>query len=294
MQNLIIGTIGHIDHGKTSLVKQITGFDGDSTQQEKQRGITIDISFSHLQSPKKNITFIDMPGHEDLVKNMIAGAFGLDGVLCVIAANEGIKPQTIEHLQICKFLGLQNFIIVLTKCDLADEETISARKDEVKILFQKLQLRYSEPVQCSIYDTSSIEKLHKLLVDHEKSVKDSLDFFRYFIDRVFSIKGSGTVVTGTVLGGEVKLKQKLVVAQLQKDVEVKAIQTAHASAEVAPIATRVALNLAKIDTKDLKRGMQLCAKGFLRGFKKIEALVELLDSDETLHNREFEFYHGAS
>jgi selenocysteine-specific elongation factor len=290
---LIIGTIGHIDHGKTALIKQMTGFDGDTTQQEKQRGITIDISFSHVKKEDKRITFIDVPGHEDLVKNMIAGAFSLDTVLCVVAANEGIKPQTKEHLQICKFLGLKHFIVVLSKCDLVDDETVFLRKHEIDLLFESLHLPYEEIVLCSIYNQSSIEKLKMMLLDLEKAPKNDYGFFRYYIDRVFSVKGSGTVVTGTVISGEVKCKDKLFLCETQQSVQVKAIQAQNEETQIASVATRAAINLSGIGTEDVERGMQLSNKGFLRGFKTVDAVVYKVDENILLHDREFTFFSGA-
>jgi selenocysteine-specific elongation factor len=293
LQNLIIGTIGHIDHGKTALVRELTGFDGDNTKQEKQRGITIDISFSHLCQKQKRITFIDVPGHEDLVKNMIAGAFSLDTVLCIVAANEGIKPQTKEHLQICKLLGLKHFIVVLTKCDLVSDEEIFVRKHELDLLFESLHLRYEEIMPCSIYNANSIEGLKTMLFGLEKEVKNDYGFFRYYVDRVFSVKGSGTVVTGTVISGEAKCKDKLFLCETQQSVQVKAIEAQNEQVQSAPVATRAAINLSGIGADEIERGMQLSNKGFLRGFKTVDAVIYKIDKNVTLHDREFTFFSGA-
>lgn len=294
MSNLIIGTIGHIDHGKTSLVKALSGFDGDSTTQEKERGMTIDISFSHLKEGEKFITFVDVPGHEDLIKNMIAGAFSLDAVTLVVSAVEGIKPQTIEHLQICKLLGIDNILVVISKSDLATKDELQAKKTAIRNFFAENSIDLIDILDASIYDDNSILQIKKVLFGFDKKYKKDHGFFRYFIDRAFTIKGSGTVVTGTVLSGEVTKKDKLYICDIDKEVEIRGIQTQHSSSQVGTISTRVALNLANIDVGELSRGFQIIKKGYMRGFKTIDVQIELFDKNTLLHDNSYQFFIGSN
>jgi selenocysteine-specific elongation factor len=294
MSNLIIGTIGHIDHGKTSLVKAITGIDGDASQQEKQRGMTLDISFSHLKREDKSITFIDVPGHEDLIKNMIAGAFSLDASILVVSAVEGIKPQTIEHLQICRLLGITNILAVITKADLIGEDEIKLKSDEIRDFLQENNIELIDILPFSIYNEDSIKTLVNRLFELNKSYKKDYKFFRYFIDRAFTIKGSGTVVTGTVLSGEVTKKDKLYLCDIDKDLEIRSIQTQHSINDIATSGTRVALNLSNIDVSTLQRGQQIIKKGYMRGFKSIDVEIELLDKNMVLHDNIYQFFIGSN
>lgn len=294
MQNLIIGVIGHIDHGKTSLVKSITGFDGDSTKEEKQRGMTLDISFSHLQGQNKSITFIDVPGHEDLVKNMIAGAFSLDGAVLIVSSKEGIKPQTIEHFEICRLLGISNIVVAITKSDLVLEDEITMISDDICRFWSSYNLVHPKIFATSIFDENSIVSLKKELFSIDKVYKKDLKYFRYFVDRVFSIKGSGTVVTGTVLSGSVAKKDKIYLCDNALDIQVRDIQTQHHTSDIGTISSRVALNLSNIETSQLSRGMQLTKKGFLRGFKTIDVKIELLDSTLNLHDNIYQFFIGSN
>ena len=200
MANIIIGTAGHIDHGKTALIHALNGFEGDSTNEEKQRGITIDLSFSNLSFGQRNIAFIDVPGHEKLIKNMIAGAFGFDYVMLVISAKEGIMPQTIEHIQILELLGVKNLIIVITKKDLVDENFLEEQEKSILDYLKSYNFDIKFIKRVSVYDENSINDLKNALFSINSNQKESENFFRFYIDRVFSVKGIGTVVTGTVLG----------------------------------------------------------------------------------------------
>ncbi len=293
MDNLLIGTAGHIDHGKTALIEALSGVLGDSTPQEKQRGITIDLSFVHVKQEGKRVSFIDVPGHEDLVKNMIAGSFSLDAVLFVISAAEGIMPQTREHLQICRLLGLERFIVVLSKSDLASPQKIQEVRTQTDQLFAQIGLDIESMHVCSTHDHESIVQLKKTLFSLQKPKRPDYGFFRYYIDRVFSVKGSGTVVTGTVLSGQVKQKEQIFVCENQKKVQVKAIQTQNESADSIGTGSRAALNLSGIDTKSLGRGMQLSNKGFLRGFKTIDVHLGLLDIQTAVHNKNVQLFMGS-
>ena len=221
MSNIIIGTAGHIDHGKTALIKALNGFEGDSTNEEKQRGITIDLSFSNLTKGQQNIAFIDVPGHEKLVKNMIAGAFGFDYVMLVVSVVEGIKPQTIEHVEIINLLGLKEIIVVITKKDLINLDELELKKEEILNFLKEFDFEIKFVSCVSIYDENSIENLKKQLFSIKNSTKQEENFFRFYVDRIFSPKGIGTVVTGTVLGKKCELNEKVFICQNQKEVRIK-------------------------------------------------------------------------
>ena len=216
MSNIIIGTAGHIDHGKTALIRALNGFEGDSTNEEKQRGITIDLSFSNLTRAERNIAFIDVPGHEKLIKNMIAGAFGFDYVMLVVSAKEGLMPQTIEHIEILSLLGIKNLILVITKKDLVDEKMLKKQEAKIVEFLNEFEFNIKFIKAVSIYDEKSIEDLKNTLFTISNSTKNEENFFRFYVDRVFSVKGSGTVVTGTVLGKKIELEEKVFISHLQK------------------------------------------------------------------------------
>lgn len=290
-ENLIIGTMGHIDHGKTSLIAAMNGFWGDSFTQEKERGITLDLSFSNLSQNQKNISFIDMPGHEKLVKNMIAGAFGVDYAMLLIATNEGIMPQTIEHLRIAYLLGINDFIVVLSKSDLVSLEKIEQLKNEIQELFGKFSSLRFQILSCSIYDKQSIETLKTKLLKLPKKSHRDLGFFRYYIDRVFVIKGAGCVVSGTLMDGDLSVDEKIWCAQLGRMLGIKNLQVHGQTQSIAPNGARVAINLSGVSHQELKRGDLLTKKGYLRGFDSIE--VEICAFESIEHNSKIQLFLGA-
>jgi len=293
MRNIIIGTAGHVDHGKTSLIEAMTGYNGDELKEEKERGITIDLSFTNMKKGDVNVAFIDVPGHEKLVKNMISGAFGFDASLFAIDANEGIMPQTIEHLEVLNILKVKNIIIALTKCDLAQKETIQKRKEEIKELIKKYKnLKLLEIFETSIYDQESINALKEYLFNLPPRKITHSKFFRYYIDRVFSLKGIGTVVTGTVLSGKVSLKDKIYVNETKTLTNVKNLQVHGEDVESAYTHQRVAINLS-LSHNELKKGYLLSTKGYLRGFKLIDVFVKPANGKEISHNMEVLFISGA-
>lgn len=290
-KNLIIGTMGHIDHGKTSLIAAMNGFWGDSFVQEKERGITLDLSFSNLQEGEKNLSFIDVPGHEKLVKNMIAGAFGVDYAMLLIAANEGIMPQTLEHLKIAYLLGICDFIVVLSKCDLVDLDTIEKLQGEVKELFSKFPSLHFQILNCSIHQPQSIQALKKVLFALPKKARQDLGFFRYYIDRVFVIKGAGCVVSGTLMDGDLSVDNKVWCAQLGRALGIKNLQVHGQTTTIAQNGARVAINLSGVSHQELKRGDLLTKKGYLRGFDSIE--VEICAFETIEHNSEVQLFLGS-
>ena len=203
MRHLIIGTAGHVDHGKTELIKALTQIDCDTHKEEKERGITINLGFAHLSLPSgESVGIVDVPGHKDFIKTMVAGAFGVDIVFLVVAANSGIMPQTVEHLQIIELLGIKNGIVVITKTDLADDEMLELAQLEVDDFLQGSILENAPVVMVSSTSGEGIDNLTSEISKLIPKLKDktSSDLFRMYVDRVFNVTGIGFVVTGTVFG----------------------------------------------------------------------------------------------
>lgn len=293
MSNIIIGTAGHIDHGKTALIHALNGFEGDTTNEEKQRGITIDLSFSNLSKGQQNIAFIDVPGHEKLVKNMIAGAFGFDYVMLVVSASEGIKPQTIEHIEIINLLGLKEIIVVITKKDLVTLDELELQKESILEFLKEFDFDIKFISCVSIYDENSIEKLKTQLFSIKNSIKQEENFFRFYIDRIFSPKGFGTVVTGTVLGKKCELDEKVFICQTQKETKIKNIQVHNQNVLEANISNRAALNLQNIDANSLNKGDLITKKGYIRGFDGIDISFKCLKNKKLNHNQTYTLFIGA-
>ncbi|MCT7628043.1 selenocysteine-specific translation elongation factor [Aliarcobacter butzleri] len=293
MSNIIIGTAGHIDHGKTALIRALNGFEGDTTNEEKQRGITIDLSFSNLSKGQQNIAFIDVPGHEKLVKNMIAGAFGFDYVMLVVSASEGIKPQTIEHIEIINLLGLKEIIVVITKKDLVTLDELELQKESILEFLKEFDFDIKFISCISIYDENSIEKLKTQLFSIKNSIKQEENFFRFYIDRIFSPKGFGTVVTGTVLGKKCELDEKVFICQTQKETKIKNIQVHNQNVLEANISNRAALNLQNVDANFLNKGDLITKKGYIRGFDGIDISFKCLKNKKLNHNQTYTLFIGA-
>ena len=271
MNSLIIGTAGHIDHGKSSLIKAMNGFDGDELALEKEKGITINLSFSHLQNAQgANIAFIDVPGHENLVKTMISGAFSFSVCLFVVDINEGLKAQSVEHLQILRLLGCESIVLVLSKCDLC--ENVSEREARILEDLEPFNVSILRTFRTSIKDESSIKELKDYLFTLKTKPNDGRLVFRYYIDRVFTLKGIGTVVTGSLNEGCVELNEKIFCLDINKDLLVKNVQIQGQNVSKASAYNRVALSL-NCDYKELKKGFLLSKKGFFKGFKEADGVV---------------------
>ena len=284
--SLIIGTAGHIDHGKTALIKELNGFEGDKLEEEQKRGITIDLSFSNLSKNGENIAFIDVPGHENLIKTMVSGA-----CLFVVAANDGLMPQSLEHLEVLNILGVRSLVVALTKCDLASAELIEQRKNEIYSAAQNYKnLQILEIFPVSIKDSASIDELRNYLFTLKAANREQEGIFRYYIDRVFSLKGIGNVVTGTVIEGSVSKNEKLFNYDAGKEVQVRSVQSHDTFVDRAGVSSRVALNLTGIELNDLKKGQLLSKKGFFRGFREIDAIVF---ARELTHGQSVTFCVGA-
>lgn len=276
MQNndILIGLAGHIDHGKTSFIKALNGFDGDEREEEKQRGITLDISFSNLKLPSRNVAFIDVPGHEKLIKNMIAGAFGVDVMCLIVASDDGLMPQSIEHIQIANFLGIKKCFCVISKSDKSSKEKILEVKKQIQDFFAPLSIQLEA---IFTFSTLSQEQDKIEILDYlntlQKPNKEDIGFFRYYIDRAFSISGAGCVVSGSSLSGEVKKGDKLFVYDLGKEVNVRGLKIHSDFASSALPSHRVALNLVGVNSNELRRGMLISKKGYLRGFDSLDVLL---------------------
>jgi selenocysteine-specific elongation factor len=287
MKSIIIGTAGHIDHGKTALVKALTGIDADRLDEEKRRGITIDLGFAHLDLPAPGgetlrLGFVDVPGHERFVRNMLAGVGGIDLVLLVIAADESIKPQTREHFDILQLLGVQRGITVLTKSDAVDPEMLDVVRLEVE---EFLKGTFLESPKAPIVAVSSLtgaglDDLRRSIVAAATEVhqRDSQALARLPIDRVFTMKGFGTVVTGTLISGAVHSEEELEVFPTNQKVRVRGVQVHGQTADSALAGQRTALNLAGATTEDLSRGMTLAPLSTFTATHRADATLTLLAS----------------
>lgn len=276
--DIIVGTAGHIDHGKTALVKALTGVDADRLPEERQRGITIDLGFAELDLQDLRIGFVDVPGHERFVKNMLAGASGIDFVLLVIASDEGVMPQTREHFEICRLLETKNGLIVLTKSDLVDEELLELVRLETAELVENSFLENAPVIVVSAKTGEGIEELKRVLLETAKQIPAGKNesVARLPIDRSFSIKGFGAVVTGTLMAGEISETQEMEILPIGKKVRVRGLQTYGKSVKTARAGQRTAVNLGGIEHAEIERGMMLSEKSVLRPTQIFDAEIEVL------------------
>ena len=250
---LLLGTAGHIDHGKTSLVYALTQIDTDKLVEEKLRGITIELGFAFLDTSMGRIGFVDMPGHERFLKTMVAGASGIDIVLLVVDAKEGIMPQTREHLDVCHLLGVRQLLIVITKCDLVDKERIETLK---KTLPHDLKIPQAPVFAISSKTNEGINQLKQGIEASTQAISPRTNegLFRMPIDRVFSLKGFGTIVTGSIFSGKIVPKEELLLLPAAKPIKIRTIQTHGIAAHTASAGTRCALNITGVDYEDIHRG----------------------------------------
>ena len=285
MKSIIVGTAGHIDHGKTALVKALTGIDADRLEEEKRRGITIDLGFAHMELPapggeRLRLGFVDVPGHERFVRNMLAGVGGIDLVLLVIAADESIKPQTREHFDILQLLGVRRGITVLTKSDAVDTEMLDVVHLEVEQFLRGTFLQSAPVVAVSSLTGAGLEDLKRAMIGAAADVppRDSQALARLPIDRVFTMKGFGTVVTGTLVAGTIRIEDELEVFPTGQRVRVRGVQVHGQAAEAAVAGQRTALNLAGASTDDLSRGMTLAPPATLQTTRQADVWLRLLPS----------------
>jgi len=280
MKHIIVGTAGHIDHGKTALVKALTGIDADRLKEEKQRGITIDIGFADLVIGDSQFGFVDVPGHERFVKNMLAGAHGLDLVMLVVAADESVMPQTREHFDICRLLHIKSGLIALTKCDLVDEELLELARAEVEDFVRGSFLEGAPIISVSSRTGAGIDELKETLTGLAASVepKATAAVPRLPIDRAFSIKGFGTVVTGTLIAGELTVGDEVEVLPAGVKTRVRNVQVHGHDTKSALAGQRTAINLQGVNVEKVERGSLLAPAGRLRPSSMIDARLELLPS----------------
>jgi selenocysteine-specific elongation factor len=269
----IIGTAGHIDHGKTALIRALTGVDTDRLKEEKERGITIDIGFAYW---KDSVTVIDVPGHEKFIRNMVAGVSTIDFFILVIAADDGIMPQTIEHLDILKFFNVTDGIAVINKTDLVDEEWLELVTEDVQRMLNRYDLAGIPILSVSAVTGTNIDNLRELLETKIKQTKEisSDKPFRLFVDRSFSIKGFGTVVTGTVLSGVVQKGDELTVLPVNKLVKVRGLQSHTTDVDRIGIGNRAAINLQGIEKNEIIRGDMLTSDGMAFPVKEFTGIMQ--------------------
>lgn len=280
MKDITVGTAGHIDHGKTSLIKALTGVDADRLPEEKQRGITIDIGFAELDLGDVRVGFVDVPGHERFVKNMLAGVSGIDLVMLVVAADEGVMPQTREHFDICRLLGINAGFVVLTKIDLADAETLELAKLDVAELVAGSFLEFAPVIEVSSRSLAGIDAVREHLRQSAKSVEARSDRLstRLPIDRSFTVKGFGAVVTGTLAAGKIREGDELQLMPDGRGIRVRALQTHGRKADAVRAGQRVAVNIAGVDHDSVLRGMQACTAGVFRPTQVIDTVAEVLET----------------
>ncbi len=279
---MIIGTAGHIDHGKTALVKALTGVDADRLKEEKERGITVDLGFAYLALPDGEVLgFVDVPGHEKLVRNMLAGATGIDHVMLVIAADDGPMPQTREHLAILHLLGLSSGVVALTKCDLVSAERLAQAEVEIRALLQGSALADAPILPVSSVTGDGVAALLDHLACARRPVPGtrSQGHFRLAVDRSFTLAGIGTVVTGTAVSGQVTVGDKLTLSPSGQEIRVRAIHAQNLPASTGQAGQRLALNLAGVEKGDVRRGDWVLAPALHAPTQRLDARLQLLASE---------------
>ncbi len=296
-KSVIVGTAGHIDHGKTALVKALTGVETDRLAEEKRRGITIELGFAHWDaSPDLRLGFIDVPGHERFVRNMLAGASGVDLALLVVAADESVMPQTLEHLAICRLLGIERYVVALTKSDIADPDMLEVARIEAEELFE------DDPhppaiVAVSAHTGAGLDQLRAALVETAQAAreKDAGGLFRLPVDRAFVKKGFGAVVTGTLIAGSVRTGQEVEIHPVGKRARVRGLQVHGEAREKAHAGERSAVNLAGVDAADLSRGMLLAEAGAFEAVQRADCRLQLLPGAPSLeHGAPLHLHLGAA
>ena len=299
LKNIIIGTAGHIDHGKTTLVKALTGRDTDRLREEKERGISIELGFTYFDLPSgRRAGIIDVPGHEKFIKNMLAGAGGIDVVVFVIAADEGVMPQTREHLNILSMLKVKNGIIALTKKDMVDQEWLDMIIEQVRDEVEDSFLKDAKIIPVSSINGDGLKELVAEIdsVTEVVEEKDTHEVFRLPVDRSFTITGFGTVVTGTLISGIIKVEDKVEIYPHKTETRVRSIQVHEKNVKTAYAGQRVAVNIANVKLDEIRRGDVLAKPGSMESTMMLDARLELLkNADKSIDNRDrLRLYHGTS
>jgi selenocysteine-specific elongation factor len=295
-KSVIVGTAGHIDHGKSTLVEALTGTHPDRLAEEKRRGITIDLGFAFLEENGVRFGFVDVPGHERFISNMLAGAAGIDVLLLVIAADESIKPQTREHFDICRLLGVKRGVVALTKSDLVESDTLELVRMEVEEFLRGSFLENAPIVPVSAKTGAGLTELKRALNDAAESAgaRDAARYFRLPIDRAFAMKGFGSVVTGTLISGSVGAGDEAELFPRGERLRVRGVQSGGKSVERAMPGQRTAVNLAGIEHTALKRGMVLAAPGKFRKTRRIDVRLELLTSARKMKQGARVHFHAGT
>jgi len=289
-----ICTAGHINHGKTSLIKELTGEDTDRLDLEKDRGMSIELGFAkYVTSKNLTASIIDVPGHEKFIKNMISGAYAVDLILLVIAANDGVKKQTLEHIEIIKALNIQNIIVVINKIDLIDNIKLEKLKNNIKELLEKNKLNKTKIIDISIKNNLGLDYLKKVIDEeiHNQKIKKEGPS-RISIDRVFSLQGKGTIITGTLLGKEISTDSKLEIFPNKKTVKIKSIESFNENIEKISNGSRCAINIQNLDSKEISKGSIISEKGFITTSKFIYVNINLVKNIK--NNIEVMFHTGTA
>ena len=300
MRNVIVGTAGHVDHGKTCLIRALTGTDTDRLKEEKKRGITIDLGFAEMPNPSgQQIGIIDVPGHERFVRNMLAGIGGIDLVLLVVAADEGVMPQTIEHFEILKMLDIKKGIVVITKMDLVDEDWLELVKDDVAATVKGTFLEGAPVVAVSSHTGENIDQLRALILEKVKDVanrREDPSLLRIPIDRVFTMEGFGTVITGTLVEGSVRVGDEVQIYPGERIAKVRNLQVHGKAVDAAFAGQRTAVNLVNVKKDEIKRGDVLAAKGTLELTRMLDVKIRMFDdAPRTLVNgSRLHLYYGSA
>ena len=296
-RSIVVGTAGHIDHGKSALVLALTGTDPDRLKEEKARGITIDLGFAHARIGDADVAFVDVPGHERFVKNMLAGVGGIDAVLLVIAADESVMPQTREHFAICRLLGIPAGLIALTKADLVDADTLELARIDARELVAGSALAQAPIVALSAKTGQGLDALRAELARVAAAVpaRAGAGLTRMPIDRVFSMRGFGTVVTGTLTSGTMAVDEELVLLPSERRVKIRGVQVHGAAQPSAGAGRRVAVNLGGVEVGDISRGETLTRAGSFEPTRRFDVIVDLLPEAKPLaHGARVRFHHGTA
>ena len=289
-----ICTAGHVNHGKTSLVKSLTGLDTDRLIEEKKRGLSIELGYAKYQIDKNlYASIIDTPGHENFIRNMISGAHAVDQVILVVAANEGIMPQTIEHLDIIKLLSINNVIFVISKIDLSTSEEISKIKKDINKIISKYSFKENEILEISNIQNTGVDKLKKIIKENiTSSEKKSIQGGRFSVDRVFSLKGIGTIATGTLIGNTISNKSSLEILPNSRELKVKKLQAFNEDLEIISPGSRVSINIQNFGTNEIKKGDIIGEKNHILESKLVYVKVDLLKKIKNYS--EIIFHTGSS
>jgi len=300
MRHVIIGTAGHVDHGKTALIRALTGIETDRLKEEQERGLSIELGFAYFNLPDgSRAGIVDVPGHERFIRNMLSGAYGMDIVLFVVDAKEGVQEQTLEHLEILDLLGISTGILVITKVDLVDSGALAESTEMSQEMLVGTTLESAPTVHVSSITGQGIDELKQMIVDRVDAVAKEESRFaipRLYIDRVFTMQGFGAVVTGTLIGGTIQREQRLMILPQGREVRVRGVQVHNQSAEGAYAGQRTALNLSGIAAEEIERGDVLCPIGFSEVTDNIDVSLNLLSSFPRMleHWTRLRFYLGTS